>query len=235
MQNQPSKTRIIISLIIWGIICALGISLCTSNTSRDDSKTPKSPPTVPIYVSKPPPECDSNSVITGFTYYTRKYAHVYIKKSPKSIRAKTKEDLVIGDLVTVFEECTQGDWSWIRLLDHECLKTLDKNLPISTCSYTSKFNGGWVHSTELLKERDGVSSESLKRSETPEERAKFPTRLSHLGLLRRKAAEFGEGICFYPSGAHLDLVKSSEHDLRFYLFCNDVRHDFNEFELRRHE
>ena len=147
---------------------------------------------------------------------------------------KSTEYISISDTTVVFEECSKGEWSWIRVLHPDWLQNSHR---------------GWVLSKFLDKGQDigndpyarKISSYAL----TPYDAENYPktirqygSRLEEIEQLRRKAAEMAvdSGKCDFAEIVELSSSKSSLTHLHFWVDCrNRERIRLDEFEIKGKE
>ena len=144
---------------------------------------------------------------------------------------KSTQYISIDDTTTVFEECTKGGWSWIRVVEPDWLqdshkgwvesKYLDKGQDIGGDKYTRK-----ISSSALLPyTKQGYSKTVLK----------YGSRLKEIEALRRKAAEMAvdSGKCDFVLMSELSDSKSDLQNLNFWVDCkNGERVYLDEFQIK---
>jgi len=145
---------------------------------------------------------------------------------------KTTQYISIDDTTTVFEECTKGDWSWVRVLEPDWLQDSHR---------------GWVESKHLDKGQDigddkyarKISSSALSpytEQGYPKTVSKYGSRLKEIETLRRKAAEMAldSGKCDFVLTSELSDSKSDLQNLNFWVDCkNGERVYLNEFQISK--
>ncbi len=192
--------------------------------------------------SNPPAACDTTTTITGRQYNVvgsrTAIRHEPSANAPKLVNQKATRILEgthyvnIDDTAVVFEECTKGGWSWIRVVEPDWLQDSHR---------------GWVESSHLDKGQDlggdayarKISSSALlpyTRDGYPKTVAKHGSRLEEIESLRRRAAEMAadSGKCDLVTTSDLSDAKSTLSHLHFWVDCrNGQRIRLDEFEIRQ--
>ena len=188
-----------------------------------------------------PNECKEEAQITGKQYNVIG-SEIYVRKGPgtnfdKIVNQKatnffkTTHYISIDDSTVVFEECSKGGWSWIRVLQPDWLQNSHR---------------GWVLSKFLDKGQDigsdpyarKISSYALMPYDAknyPKTTKQYGTRLEEIEQLRRKAAEMAvdSGKCDFVEIVELSDSKSTLKHLHFWVDCrNGERIRLDEFEIK---
>lgn len=224
------------------VVLVVGIAIVLFSREDDVVKinsveTNSSPVTVQI-----PPACKDDAHVTGKTYNVigsginvregpgTDFNRVVNQKATDIL--KTINYISIDDSFVVFEECTKGNWSWIRVLQPDWLKFsyrgwvltkfLDKGQGIGGDPYTRKI------SSYALIPYDAVNH--------PKTIEQYGSRLKEIEQFRRKAAEMAidSGKCDFAEIVELSNSKSSLKHLHFWIDCrNGERIRLDEIEIKR--
>ncbi|WP_319783688.1 SH3 domain-containing protein [Oceanisphaera sp. IT1-181] len=221
---------------MWKIITLIVVVVYTYFHFQENYTDTKPKPQPP-----PPAACDATTTITGKSHNILgssinvrtgagvNFERVVNKKASENTRNTAY--VSINDTLTVYEECTKGDWSWVRVTDPEHLGH----------SYR-----GWVSSQFVDKGQDlGDDPYARKISSTaippftaenfPTYSVKYRSRLSEMDNFRRKAAEMAvdSGKCDYVLMSALSDSRSTINHLKFWVDCkNESRIYLDEFEIK---
>lgn len=228
---------------LLGILLAIGI-LAAIFSGNDDQPNTTSTSAQSANVSKRsiPSDCDATSGITGKKYNVigsgidvrngpgHSFNKIVNQKTTSIL--KTTQYISIDDTTTVFEECTKGGWSWIRVVDPDWLQDSHR---------------GWVETKFLDKGQDvggdkyarKISSSALSpytKQGYPKNVEKYGSRLNEIESLRRKAAEMAvdSGKCDFVLMSELSDSKSNLQHLHFWVDCkNGQRVYLDEFQIKK--
>lgn len=230
---------IIFGLWLIGFIASNDTTTPRSTTSSVASST--SSPQKKVSTPSMPPQCIAGSVKTGKKYNVVG-SGINVRSGPgtnhdkiinqkaTSILKKTQY-ITIDDSTIVFEECTNGEWSYIRVLEPDWLRDSHR---------------GWVHGKFLDKGQLPPSADKYERKISsyalspytkqgyPKTIAKYGSRLSEIEKFRRKAAEMAidSGKCDFVEMVELSDKKSSLKHLHFWVDCrNKQRIYLDEFQI----
>lgn len=203
------------------MVCVLLVSGCSSDK-------PDVVKVAPSQESPSPAACSGNALtkksygVTGTEIYIRTEPS---KKAAKVINQKATDIIKkpqyasIDDTTTVFEECTKGMWSWVR---------------VTTPDWLQDSHQGWVESKHLDKGEltngdiyhGKIPESALSRyteSGYPDTVAKFGKRLKEIEVMRRKIAEMSldAGVCDRVVVSELSLSKSTLQSLNFWVDCEN--------------
>lgn len=198
-------------------------------TTQADEATPAPAMSLspPKSVAATSTHCPEGSVYTGAQFYVIGTGHE-LRDGPgknykkivneKATSMSTKTQYVsIDDSTTVYEECTNEGWSWVRVIKPDWLQESHR---------------GWVETKYIDK---ATSSENGNKyagkiptyvltpytsKEYPKTVAKFKPRLKEIESLRKKAAMMAvdSGKCDRVTASEIDS-DSSLKNLRFYVDC----------------
>lgn len=224
------------------IIIIIAVTIVVALFSRDDESSQSTATnTKTAQISKQmPTECKDGALITG-SQYNVIGTGINVRKGPgtnfdKIVNQKATDILKstqyisIDDTTVVFEECINGEWSWVRVVQPDWLQDSHR---------------GWVLSKFLDKGQDigadpyirKISSTALLPYDTknyPKTVEKYGTRLGEIEQFRRKAAEMAvdSGKCDFAEIVEISDSKSSIEHLHFWVDCrNGERIRLDEFEI----
>ena len=192
-------------------------------------------------VNEMPAECVAGSSKTGREFIPRQ-GDIPIFQGPgedtgRIVNKKASEMLgrthyvQIDESTTIYEECVNGQWSYIRLISPDYLRHSHK---------------GWILSkfvNEALQEDpeagydSKISSYALSpytKKSYPKTVKKFGSRLSEIEAYRRRAAEVAldSGKCDFVDIVELSSDRSSLSNLNFFVDCrNEQRIYLSESQL----
>lgn len=220
------------------IIIVIAVTIAVALFSCND-KAPQNVASDAKTVQATPAECTEGAQITGKQYNVIGWG-INIRKGPgtnfdKIVNQKATDILKstryisIDDTTVVFEECSKGEWSWIRVLQPDWLQDSHR---------------GWVFSKFLDKGQDiggdpyarKISSSALRPYDAknyPKTVKQYGLRLKEIEQLRRKAAEMAvdSGKCDFAEIVELSDRSSLKH-LHFWVDCrNRERIRLDEFEI----
>lgn len=186
-------------------------------------------------------DCRNGAQITGKQYNVIG-AEIDVRKGPgaeyeKIVNQKATDFLEttiftqIDYSTVVFEECTKGEWSWIRVLEPDWLQNSHR---------------GWVLSKHLDKGQEiggdpyarKIGSYALTPYDAknyPKTVTQFGPRLKEIEQFRRKIAEIviDSGKCDFVETSDLSDKSSLQH-LHFWVYCrNGERIRLDEFEIKK--
>lgn len=177
-----------------------------------------------------PPQCVAGSVKTGKKYNPiGNSIEVYrgpSATSEKIINRKATEIMKrtqyihLDDTTTVYEECINGEWSYVRLLEPDYLRASHK---------------GWILSKHLGKGGQPTSGDKYARkissyALSPYTKQGYPktfktygSRIAEIEAFRREAAEMAidSGKCDFVTMSELSYDKSSPGSLKFWVDCRN--------------
>ncbi|GAA6153888.1 hypothetical protein NBRC116587_33100 [Pseudoteredinibacter isoporae] len=189
---------------------------------------------------KPPKDCENGAQLTGKRYTPIgtgismrggpgiKFKKLINKKATKVLK-KTKY-LSVDDTTLVYEECTQGNWSWVRVISPKFLSKShrgwieSKHLNNSPASKSDKYTGKIASSAIIPTSAD----------QYPKTVRLYPSRVKEIDKFRKLAAmkAVDSGKCDIAILSELSLTKSTRQRLSFFVDCtNGARFRYWENEL----
>ncbi len=223
------------------VIVAVGIAIALFSGNDDSSKKKVATANTSQPSSQVPAACKDGATITGKQYNVvgsginvrqgpgTNYDKIINQKATNIL--KTTQYISIDDTTVVFEECTKGEWSWIRVVQPDWLQTSHR---------------GWVLTKYLDKGQDiggnpyarKISSSALMPYDAknyPKTFKQYGSRIKEIEQLRRKAAEMAvdSGKCDFAEIVELSDSKSTLKHLHFWVDCrNGERIRLDEFEIK---
>lgn len=224
---------------VWWVYSALNPKSGTVRT-----RVSYSPPAIVSTTSRNAliPECGADTKITGYEYSVIGSGHELrtgpsdtarklINQKATSILGHT-EYASIDDTTRVHEECTKGDWSWVRVVKPEWLGDTYR---------------GWIQSRVLDrgqspkkdKYSDKISAQAIKpytKQAWPKTHNKYPKRFDEINALRIVAARLAidSGKCDFVDVAEISDMQSTPTSLSFFIDCrNGQRIRLDESEIRK--
>ena len=157
------------------------------------------------------------------------YERVINQKATDAL--KSVQYIQIDDSTVVFEECTKGEWSWIRVLEPDWLQDSHRGWVLSKYLNKGQDTGGDRYTRKIgryaLSPYDEKNYSKLV--------GQFRSRLKEIEQLRRKIAEIAidSGKCDFVEASDLSDRSSLQH-LHFWVDCrNRERIRLDEFEIKK--
>lgn len=170
-------------------------------------------------------ECGSSSTRTGKTYKVNG-SDINVRSGPgtnhdKIINQKASSILkkniyvTIDNTVTVYEECTQGEWSKIRVTDPDWLSSSHK---------------GWVLSKFLRKKQtDAAGKEIFTEKDFIWDNNTSPYKEVIVAGVNKVYRENARCKDIDPSSAYISSSKGTKDNPVFFVTCGKGRNTFNAF------
>lgn len=170
-------------------------------------------------------ECGSSSTKTGKTYKVNG-SDINVRSGPgtnydKIINQKASSILkkniyvTIDNTVTVFEECTQGEWSKVKVTDPDWL---------------SKSHRGWVLSKFLRKKQtDASGKEVFTEKDFIWDKNTSPYKEIIIAGVNKVYRENARCKDIDPSSAYISGSKDTKENPVFFVTCGKGRNTFNAF------
>jgi hypothetical protein len=144
---------------------------------------------------------------------------------------KTTHYISIDESTVIFEECTKGKWSWIRVLQPEWLKSSHQGWVLT--KFIDK--GQYIGDDPYARKISSSALDPYDAKNYPKTIELFGSRLKEIEALRRRSAEIAvdSGKCDFATFAELSHRKSTLNHLHFWVDCrNGQRIRFDEFLIK---
>jgi len=215
---------------LLGLILLFSVLFSLFGTEEKKSQPPNPTPVKAISKQQAPSACDASTILTGKNHNLNS-DEVYVRSGPgadftKIINKKATAVLDGTHYITVdtssqvYEECTKGEWSWIRTVKPDWLQASHR---------------GWIASNFLDRDKPQsgkitydtkISTSALTPYTTkdyPKTVKKFKSRLAELEVMRKTAAEMAidSGKCDYVYMSEISDTRGSLQKMVFWVDCRN--------------